>query len=794
MIEVCMRAALLSLMLALATCTLIEAKDETVPRAPLPALSVLIGPAPAAGDPAVSISRVVARRCAVCHGCYDAPCQLKLTSPDGLVRGGSKLNVYDTERLSDATPTRLGIDATTEAAWRDLGFHSVTAPSVAGDPDSSPMARLLALGRTAYLVPDAPLPDGLDITRTGALNCPAPDGIAGYAAANPLGGMPYAMAPLPDEEFAALGRWVLSGAVLPATTVEPSPDVTRQIADWEVFLNTPDPRYRLVSRYLYEHLFLGHMHIEGDAPDRFYRLVRSSTPSGTPVLEIATRRPFNDPGPRLYYRLVPIAETIVHKDHIVYALSPARMARYRTLFLDPDWSVGELPPYGAAEGGNPFRTFAALPVDGRYRFLLDDALFFVRSFIRGPVCHGQIATDVIEDRFWVAFMAPEADLSVADPTFLADGLTVLDLPVSAAESTTFAQLWPVLHDRNSAWLAYRDRRYRESPAHADGPRIGAIWDGDGGNEEALLTVFRNYDNASVVTGFVGALPETAWVIDYPVFERIYYDLVAGYDVFSDVETQITTRLYMDHLRREAEDQFLSFLPRDTRIRLHDEWYRGPLAELHASSTEHGTLISRPTAVDYATADPMRELLLGLPARHPDLWATTDPLNRCDGADCAQLAPPARALAALTSTAEPWVRYMPDLSLLRVTRDDGSAEVFSMFHDKAHTNVGLMFDEESRREPERDVLTIMPAQVGSYPNFFFEVREADLAGFVADLRAVRSQQDWLAVVGTHGVRRSGGAFWRVADAMADDMLAQDAMRGGLLDLGRYVDPKPGDAIE
>ncbi|MFQ5644556.1 MAG: hypothetical protein ACE5FQ_12795 [Thiogranum sp.] len=33
---------------------------------------------------------VLERRCVVCHGCYDAPCQLKLSSNEGLRRGASE--------------------------------------------------------------------------------------------------------------------------------------------------------------------------------------------------------------------------------------------------------------------------------------------------------------------------------------------------------------------------------------------------------------------------------------------------------------------------------------------------------------------------------------------------------------------------------------------------------------------------------------------------------------------------------------------------------------------------------
>ncbi len=64
------------------------------------------------------VKPILDTRCVVCHACYDAPCQLKLSSFEGLDRGASKHPVYDTERFKAAEPSRLFIDATDTAQWR----------------------------------------------------------------------------------------------------------------------------------------------------------------------------------------------------------------------------------------------------------------------------------------------------------------------------------------------------------------------------------------------------------------------------------------------------------------------------------------------------------------------------------------------------------------------------------------------------------------------------------------------------------------------------------------------------
>ena len=128
---------------------------------------------------------------------------------------------------------------------------------------------------------------------------------------------------------------------------------------------------------------------------------------------------FDSPGRKpFWYRLQPIDGSIVHKTHIVYWLDDARMARYSSLFHGSDWSPSKLPSYEPKVASNPFISFREIPAESRYRFLLDDARYFIMTFIRGPVCRGQIAVDVIRDHFWVVFTDPEHDFAVNQPGFL----------------------------------------------------------------------------------------------------------------------------------------------------------------------------------------------------------------------------------------------------------------------------------------------------------------------------------------------------------------------------------------
>ena len=163
--------------------------------------------------------------------------------------------------------------------------------------------------------------------------------------------------------------------------------------------------------------------------------MRSRTPSGTAVDEIPTRRPFDDPEvPRVYYRFVRRLERPLEKTHMPYPLSAARLRHWKELFFEPKYAVDRLPGYEPEVASNPFRAFQVIPAESRYRFMLDEAEFTMMGFIKGPVCRGQVALDVIEDRFWVAFVRPDAPWMKEETDFLAGVKQDLDMPAEGGST------------------------------------------------------------------------------------------------------------------------------------------------------------------------------------------------------------------------------------------------------------------------------------------------------------------------------------------------------------------------
>ena len=721
------------------------------------------------------------RYCVACHACFDAPCQLDLTNPGGVARGASKQAVYDGARLDPAPPTRLFIDAVSTDDWRDKGFF----PVIGDDPETSLLLQFVSRAPADDWRIDNPLSLDHDIGISRRNQCIAPGEFGSEAAQDPHLRMPFALPPLPSRDRQTLQRWIAEGAALPAVDVSVPAADRVEVRRWEQWLNQEGAERRLLSRWLFEHWAVARFYFDGSRSNRFYRIVRSSTPPGEPVREIATRRPNDEPGTAFHYRLLPQAGTRVYKTHITFPLSAGLRRRIDALFFEQAWRVDHLPGYSDEDRANPFVTFAAIPAEARYRFMLEHAGYFVRTFIRGPVCRGQLATDVIRDQFWVMFQTPESDPYVNDAAFRQDVDPLLALPGLEEDLLEGAQRWIAsTEDRNR----YAERRGEVvAQMSPDGASLEQIWNGDGRNTNALLTVFRHHDSATVKRGWLGQQPLTVWWLDFPLFERSYYNLVINFDVFGNIAHQAQTWLYFDLIRNGAEQNFLRLLPGEKRADILDSWYAGT-GKLKRWIAYHEIDTERPVAVAYRTDDPQREILGRLLARFASINDTPDPINRDDRAPRSRVEAELSVLSNVSAADMPVIEQMPEASLLRVYKDNGEREVFTLIRNRRHTNVAFVLGESLRYESDKDTLTVVRGIATGYPNFIFNVRADDVPRFVRDLRdtSVRYRQDYLdRIAGPWGVRRTSSQLWQIFHDINAWMREREPLEAGMLDLNRYA---------
>jgi hypothetical protein len=727
---------------------------------------------PGGPDFQTEVKPILDGRCVVCHGCYDAPCQLSLGSYEGVVRGAKRESVYST-RLTAAEPTRLFLDTQRNSGpggWRARGFTPVLNERIVtlqANLEGSVLYRSLRLKHAHPMNDGAPLPKDVDTSLDRAQQCPAVEQMDAFERKYPAWGMPFGLPALDAREQDVLTRWIAGGAPY----VPPAPlsaAHAERVAQWENFLNGDSLKMRLAARYVYEHWFVGHLYFDDVPGGEFFQLVRSKTPPGQPVDLIATRRPYDDPGvARVYYRLVRSTETALAKTRMPYALNPARMARLKAWFVDTAHEVRALPSYEPALASNPFATFVDLPVGSRYRFMLDEAQFTLQGFIKGPVCRGQVALNVINDHFWVLFVSPEEMEGAEDAAFLARERDNLRLPAEH-ESTASMLHWVRYANREAQYLAAKSK-YLQQRVAGRPPTLAGLWNGEGRNPNAGLTVFRHYDSATVLQGLAGEQPQTVMLMGYPLFERIHYLLVAGFDVYGSAGHQLSTRLYMDFLRMEGELNFLGLLPRAARQPVRDRWNRGAPQQSIQHLQDADAYYTGETGIQYRDGDALAELYRLVKAR----LAPVAPAQPAVPADL-------RALSAVKGRA---ASYLPEASILTVRAADGDRH-YTLLLNRAHSNVSSLAGEARRLLPEEDTVSLLPGFAAAYPNAFLVVEAKELPALTEAVRTLGSPADAQALLRRYGVRRTDSRFWAHSDALHAAYRRVSPREAGQLDYNRY----------
>ncbi len=713
------------------------------------------------------VQPILESRCIVCHGCYDAPCQLDLSSHEGIERGANKTDVYQKGRPFAIKPTRLFTDAHTPAEWRKLKFFPVLNErnqTKKANLEASLMYKMLRLKREYPQPKVSPLPPSFDFSPYRKQSCPKIEEFDAFAKNFPSAGMP------------TLVTWLEEGAINDEADFLLSSANRTEVSVWENFLNGDSLKVQLMSRYLYEHLFLANLYFDDLNTRRFFKLVRSRTPPGEPIDLVTTRRPYDDPKvTRVYYRLQSVRSSILAKTHMPYLLNQQRMHRYTELFLSPEYKVKILPSYEVKTASNPFETFSAIPVKSRYRFLLDEAQFLIMNFIKGPVCRGQAALNVINERFWIVFINPEHPIIELADKFLDKEVQNLSLP--AAETSNALPI--------TTWLKYSalEKKYADAKIEKMKKIFGGtqkisldlIWNGEGENDNAALTIFRHFNNATVVKGLVGDEPKTVMVLGYLLLERIHYLLVAGYDIYGNIGHQINSRLYMDFLRMEGELNFLTLLPEKTRVKKWKHWYREAKPQALNYGKHYSDRMDRDTDIQYKTKNPKLELL-GMLKNHLSPVLNRDYEIKTTGD--LQVDEQLKRLSQITGTS---VFLLPQSAILYI--EDLPSPVYTLIHNNGMKNVSELFGDEDRLAPEEDNLTLVQGFLGAYPNAFYRFAKDELKNFVDAVEGLEREEDYQALLARFGVRRNDPDFWKHSDELQMAYYQSAPIEAGLFDYSR-----------
>lgn len=739
------------------------------------------------------------QRCVVCHACNNAPCQLHLDSYAGVLRGLAYHDLDYNQIFADP-PTRSKDTLTNDIysplfveGWRKKNFFPVVkdvknnakvTDSEISVLKSSVLQLSLELGMKnegafelkAILEKEAQKP------RFCAHNGSA---YRDYASNFPLGGMPYGLPALEPEQLKVIQTWVEQGAPPPTPEAwkalrTPSPIVQNQIQTWETTFHQ-SVKSQIMARYIYEHVFSAQIHFKKTSSHEWYELVRSSTAAPDEIKEIVTPRPIDPPldpeklnkvyTGKVYYRFKRITKTIARSSHIIWEIDNDTLEHYKKLFLDTPWlkenmklttSNTSVAPSFQNEpvvdyqytSQNPFVYFQQIPAKVRYQFLLENSHVIVNGMIRGPACHGHVATNAIRDHFWIFFIKPEADVTVLNPEIGA----VEWISLNTKGRSTWKDFSPSLD--------YATAMIKMKPS---GFGISDLWNGERQNPNALLTILRHETSASVHHGLIGGFPSTAWLLNFSNLERIYYNLVAEFEPWGSITHKMATWMSMSLHRSEAEERFISLLPQTFRTPIRKNWTQGlgGVLKFHQyNSPPIGTQVK----IEEST-NPLSTLISKMRLEYAESQATPATQASSDSELFNQKLAQAQNLYA--------VRYFPDILYLRINN-----EAYTIVNHRFFKFNNVLTAENFAYQPSKNKIYFLKGLIGDRPEYFVSLKWSELPTFIKDIQSITQFSEWLKFKNKYFIRRNNPKVWTMLDWFTEWQNRNQPIEAGVIDMREY----------
>ncbi|WP_269432762.1 fatty acid cis/trans isomerase [Pseudoalteromonas sp. '520P1 No. 423'] len=129
-----------------------------------------------------------------------------------------------------------------------------------------------------------------------------------------------------------------------------------------------------------------------------------------------------------------------------------------------------------------------------------------------------------------------------------------------------------------------------------------------------------------------------------------------------------------------------------------------------------------------------------------------------------------------------INLLPQVSFIMV-EDDNTYRGYTALHHNAHFNITSLLNEKGQTAYKEDTLSLLPGFVGDYPSAIWYLKKHQLADFITQLQAMKSENDYFALKSTYGIRRTHIDFWYYSDLLHKIAKQYKGIEFGLFDYNR-----------
>ncbi len=220
--------------------------------------------------------------------------------------------------------------------------------------------------------------------------------------------------------------------------------------------------------------------------------------------------------------------------------------------------------------------------------------------------------------------------------------------------------------------------------------------------------------------------------------------------------------------------FLELLPAIERDKLIEYWYREADASVLDYVRGYSDNYPVATSIDYVTDQPILELFDLLRERLGASVNTDHSLSSLNLPVSEML-----SLRQLDFVGYPAAALMPESTVLWL-KPHG---LFTLTRTSSHSNIASLFGEQNRRLPIEDRLSVVRGIATSYPELMLSVAADQLGDFVEQLRLMKTNEDYRALLDRYAIRRTHPDFWTFSDQLHQEFRNRYPKQAGWLDYNR-----------
>ncbi|MFN9065597.1 MAG: fatty acid cis/trans isomerase, partial [Bdellovibrionales bacterium] len=458
----------------------------------------------------------------------------------------------------------------------------------------------------------------------------------------------------------------------------------------------------------------------------------------------------------------------------------------KNLFWNAKWSKKESEmPFNFNET-NPLIAFRFIPAKSRYTWMLENSKLLLDISARAQNCRTIGAGAPYWDNMLHIFLKPESDVTVINEDFAENAGHVLRIP------RTHNGRHSILDEFLSDQMEYSKIKQVMLKKHRpNGFLMSDIWDGDSGdNKNAIVTVLRHEWTAAAYQGQMGATPRSVLLLDYALFERYFYLCNVATEITEPTIKQGAVVNYLFDVKKEGEDQFLSFMDEKLRRSIRQNLVQGFDVDKEFGPTFSLTQNPANEKIDFDNNNVYGSFIKNFLIKRfsPQIIGSKSLIIENKDAKFSSISQEIRK--NLNPNAQQlFASHLPNVSYLLVL-DQGKIEYFSLLANRYYSSrnqLGLLNNikyDKSTRVPTRDLIEVYDGIESNFPEKFFIVKAENLVSFLQDMKAIRTREDYLSFSSKHGLDQNHKFFWNYMDSINAFFIRENPLEGGIIDLHKY----------